>query len=259
MPDNPFQEELDRRSQNPFQAEIDERSSDPGGFHVFMESLRRNIGDMILATPSATGDALAFADAGVKGTLGGLIPGGRSFDYRNRFEEAQDKILMRALRSIPRYRTNQAEAALRSLPALLPGGQSVPERFNEILTEEDERQLREAELHPGAALAGDFAGSVASLLALKRPLAPTIRNVERRIAGRGAAEAASRLANIDSGMLRVVDRALQSQMVRRPIRGASRAAEPGLRRRSLRCSMTRRTIRYLPRPLQPAARSALLA
>lgn len=224
MPTNPFQEELDRRK-NPFQAEIDSRAADPGGFHVFMESLRRNVGDMALAIPSATGDLLAMGAAGAEGLPAGVIPGGRGFEFGQRYREQQNMFPANALRAIPRPRTNEVQAFGESMPAIFPGGDTWRGRYETRLGELDEQEAREAQLHPVASTTGDIAGSIASLLIGKKPLQPTIREVEKRIAGRSVFGAASQ---IDSGMLRVVDRALSSQMIRRPIRGAGRAAETGL-------------------------------
>lgn len=203
---------------------------EPSGFQVFMNNAVRGVSDAVLQTPRIAGDLMALGTAGVQGTIGGLVPGGRGFEYRDRYEGYQNTWPVSAMRS-PAINpdTHQAVAAVGALPRLMPGGESYDDAYTQLRSTMDKRQAAERESNPIAAEAGEIGGSIASLLLAKSPLQATIRRTEQDLMRRtdlyfGGAQTAAEA----TGPTAAAARAMNANISRLMTRGGLRATETGL-------------------------------
>lgn len=201
---------------------------------AFASSAKTRLANNILAAPSATGDLLAAASAGVSGTAALLA--GKSPEYLRRFGEEQGKFPASALRGIPRPKIQDLAAGMRTIPALVPGGETPGEAFARHRADiaAEERTLLEE--HPVASFVGSIAGDAASLAAGRAPAARAAVRGNLRWAGwseglqRGAARGAEqveRIRDLPPGVLKQLDTIWSSKAVSALKRGAGRTAETG--------------------------------
>ncbi len=219
MASNPFQEELNKR--NPFEAELDKRGATAGA--AFSESAIRSFLNNALALPSAVGEVGARGLAGTAAALEGgsaLLTGG-DLNFTERATEQLGKQPSLLLGSIPKPTVEGIMASFRSLPALLPGGESFGERKETELSGIQAKLGGLREQFPGASTAGDVAGDVGTILTGRVPLAKGINKLEKSLL-------VSKLPKItDPGTIRLVTRIIDAKSVRLLARGAGRSLEAG--------------------------------
>lgn len=214
-------------SGDPFETELASRRGDkptaPPANYVARELAARGYANNLLAIPNAvsraTGDVLAAAGAADR-YVGDLVTGKRP-QFTALFAEEQQRNPALSFRSIPQLTVQDIEAGVRSIPALLPGGESLSEAFarNSAEFAANEQAMREA--HPAAAVVGDVGGDVATIITGRAPLARTIARAEQRLAGNAAAKSAQ------SNVGYVLDKTVTSPAMRRLARGAGRSLEAG--------------------------------
>ena len=225
---NPFTAEKTRRAQaNPFTAEKmrrDQRS----GTGVFMENAALTLGDNVLAAPNAIlGKLPAVGAAAIQG-LGSVATGG-DFDFQNRYEQELGRFPASLLNQIPAPKTQEVLQGIKSLPALMPGGDTFTERYDANMAATDERRAAGAEQFPFSAKAGEVGGDVASLLLGRAPFSKGIKKGEELLMAKGPDMYFSNamIPPIKPGVMNLLDKAVTSQPVRALARGAGRAAETG--------------------------------
>lgn len=185
---------------------------------AFVESGLRSMANTILAIPSATGDILAATVAAPR-----LLPGGATFGEL--FTEEQSKFPASLIRAIPRPTVEGIEAGARSLPALMPGGETFSARKQTELFNINAENERLRTKFPFAASAGDVAGDVASIVLGRLPFAKSIAKAESKLAGKARAL----IPQItDPGLRAWTTTVLNSPKTRALARGASRSVETGL-------------------------------
>lgn len=223
MPEhNPFQAELEAR--NPFQAELSARGGSAAG--VFSESAGSTFANNLLALPRGAGNLLAAGGAGIKAGFNKLL--GRPGDFRGEFEEQQQQFPASALRSIPAPTVQQGGAALRSLPALSPGGESFTDVFRSNLERIQQDQAIGREAHPTAAGVGDVVGDVATLATGRLPAARGINRAESALLPRTPELLFGQAgAQIPSNVRFLLDKTLLSPAMRSLARGTGRSFETG--------------------------------
>lgn len=239
MPDNPFADELGRRSaDNPFAAEIERRSEAPSANFVAREMGARRALDNFMAVPDASGEILAdslnvgragvehAAAAGVRNAqrlFGGSPDPGPSFGERLAEKKEKEGFAQYLLRGIPRPTVEGVSSALKSVPALVPGGETPGQAMdrNRAQFQRDEFALREA--HPTAAVAGDIGGDVLSLLLGRRSTGADrlIQRAETRLAGHTGVDVAKSLADD-------INKKLTGPAMQRLARGGARSLEAGV-------------------------------
>jgi hypothetical protein len=225
---------------NPFtamreQAKAAKPPEDKSANFVARELAARGTLNAALAAPSASGglvaNALAAARAGVKSLAGVGANNARSLvgmdrverpSFGERYDEERSGAVDSALRSIPRPTVSGITAAMQSVPALVPGGESPGEAYdrNQFAFEEEEGEMRRE--HPTAAMIGDVGGDVGAIALGRRGTGAgnAIRRLETRLTGRGAVQAAESLAGDVSKAL--------TPMSRRVARGGLRSLESGV-------------------------------
>lgn len=211
MPTNPFRRTAPQT--NPFS-----KKEQPSANFVARELAARGALNSALALPSASGDLLAAAAAGVR-TLNPL-EGPSTFSER--YADEQQKFPANMLRAIPRPTVGGITAAVKSVPALIPGGETPGQAYDRNLFEfeQEEGDMRRA--HPTAAMVGDIAGDVGAIAAFRRGTGAgnAIRRLETRLTGKAAIEAADSLADDVSKAL--------APMSQRIARGGLRSLEAGV-------------------------------
>lgn len=123
---------------------------------------------------------------------------------------------------------SELEAAGRSIPALVPGGQSPGERFTQEQLGVDARIRGSRAEHPMATTFGDITGDIATLLGGRQPIARLVQRAETRAVGsrpslyfgRATPEAARNLEF-------VWQRTANTPAMRKLYRGLGRSAETG--------------------------------
>lgn len=194
---------------------------------AFSHEAGRTIVNNALALPRGTGDVLALGAAGMEGGLAKLFGG--DFDIGRRFEEQQGKFPANLLRAIPAPTIEGIGARTRSLPALMPGGDTFGERVVENRAKIDAEIAQQRAQHPIASKAGEVTGDVATIATGRLPLAKGINKLESKIAPKvtdmafgGAVQRAA-----DPGVARLMQRVVDSPAVRKLARGAGRSLETG--------------------------------
>lgn len=206
----------------------DIQEPDPTAVQVYRHTLLNSLLNGALATPSASGDLLAAGGALVEGLSAPLA--GEPMDFRARFQQQQQQFPASLLRAIPRPTVQDIAAGIRSVPSMLPGGESPGAAYarNRDQIDIEEQQLRNA--HPIAGFAGDISGNILSLITGKAPMARRILQVEDRIAPKVADMAFGGAVKpaVQPGIRRTLDRALNAEGPRHLARGAMRSLETGL-------------------------------
>ena len=202
------------------------RIQDPEGstaLGAFLVNLFKGTGDAVLSIPSASGDALAAAAAGVEGTARGVVPGGEGFEFSRRFREQQEQFPANVIRAIPRPTTNDLIAGERALIAAA-GGQPIADAFSAERERLEAEDIQRSEDQPVASAFGDLGGDIAALFLAKRPMQTSIRNFERRLVSRSATRSSAEAGTL----MRDVDRIFRSRGAQLAKRGLFRASETGL-------------------------------
>lgn len=208
-----------------------EKPEGPSANFVAREMAARGIINNVLAVPSASGDLLAAASAGIQQVspinqfqrLINQYRGVENPTFRERFAEERESFPASALRAIPRPTTTDITAAAKSIPSLLPGGETPSEAFgrNREALDEEEFEMRSA--HPVAAATGDVTADIASLFLSRR--SAKVGNIMRRFETRmGAGEAAT----ASKSLVDDLSQSLQRPAFRALARGAGRAVETGV-------------------------------
>lgn len=203
----------------------------PPANYVARELAARGAVNSILAIPSATGDLLAGASAGAQGLV--ALTRGRDANFGARYAAEQDKFPASALRAIPRPTVGGITAAVKSIPALAPGGESPGEAYDRNLAafETDEAAMRAA--HPVAATVGDVGGQALSLVLARTANIKSATTWAgwgdgiRKRAEQGA-QAAAGVAELAPGVARQLNAVWNSKALKSLRRGAGRAAETGI-------------------------------
>lgn len=198
---------------------------------AFRRRAGTTVANSVLAAPSATGDLIAGAAAGVGGIAAKLR--GEPAEFGRRYEEEQQQFPASAIRAIPRPKVESIAAGIRSAPALLPGGETPGEAYarNREAIDAENAAMREA--HPVASMAGDIAGGAATIAlgrtgAIKSPVAwASWGDGLRRRAETGAQTAAAAIERAPPGVLKWADDVWNSKPVQALRRGAGRAGETG--------------------------------
>ena len=222
-PDNPFA----FASDNPFTAET--------SGEAFIKTGGREFINNIFGIPSAAGEALAFGAAGAEtgaanlfdfGNLPGLSPDDPTFDER--FQEQREKFPASALRAF-RPTIEGLTADVRSLPKLLPGGETFGESRQRLRKETAAATAQRQEQFPGATGAGEVAGDVATLLSGRLPASKAINKLEQKLFGKGPdmafGSAVPKITN--PGLKRAVKEVLTGPAAKSLARGAGRSLEIG--------------------------------
>ena len=173
-----------------------EKAQSETALSAFIKSTGRGITNLALATPQASGTALAFTAA-----LPALTPGGETF--KDQFETEKGKFPANLLRKIP-----------------APTFEGI---FG--ITEESERMR---EQFPKATGAGSVAADVITLLGGRLPFSKGINKLETKLAGKRPDLFFGKAPKItDPGVKRLVKRVIDSKSVRLLARGAGRSLEAG--------------------------------
>lgn len=226
MPDNPFRDELARRTgatpaSNPFRTEIKRRSEIPSASTVASKLAVTGIINSALAAPSASGDLLAAASAGVQ-RFNPYGPRGRP-SFGELYQAEQEKFPASALRAIPRPTYGDVSSAVQSIPALVPGGESPGDAYARNRQEFDADEMAMRGAHPRAAAIGDIGGDIGSLLIGRKATGAgdAIQRFESRVAGRASPQAAKSMLDDLQGVL-------TSTPMQKLARGAGRSVESGV-------------------------------
>lgn len=219
--------------------ELERRESAPSAGFVAREMGARRTLDNIMAVPSASGHVLATAlnagragvehaaSAGMKnvGRLFGATPEpGPTFGERYEAKTENEGLGQRLLRGIPRPTVEGISSAVKSIPSLLPGGESPGEAMsrNRAQFQRDEFALVDA--HPTAAKVGEIGGDVLSLLAGRRSsgMGKLVQRVETNLSGRTSLDVAETFAED------LNKRFAQGAAMQRLARGSTRSLEAGV-------------------------------
>lgn len=193
-------------------------------------NLSKTVGDNLLAIPSAAGEivgkGLAGTAAAVEG-VGSVLTGG-NFDFARRANDQLTKFPASALNSIPRPTVNDLGAAVRSIPALLPGGQSPSERFQSEKLDFEAEDARIRESRPVASTVGDVGGDIMTLLTGRLPNARNINAIESKLANKTPDLFFGKVPTAPPpGAARLLDDVINSPTMRKLARGAGRSVEAG--------------------------------
>lgn len=232
MPSNPFADELARRSAgNPFAAELERRSAEPSAAAVGRETFSRGVANNLLAIPSASGDMLALASAAAQqfnkttpiGMLVNKWRGTESPSFSETYDAEKKKFPASALRAIPRPTTNDVTAAARSIPSLMPGGETPREAYDRNLTDVEAEEFAMRDTHPTAAKVGDVGADIASLFLARRGtgMGKLIQSAETKLGVRSGAKSAETLAED-------LNKVFTAGPLKTLARGAGRAVETGI-------------------------------
>lgn len=232
VPNNPFREyrlQNEAPAENPFRA-YREREAAAVTTSPLQAGLRKaatEYSNMALAFPRGIGNLIAGGAAGASAIAAKMR--GEPAEFGERFAEEQGKLPASALRAIPAPTVQGMAAGIRSIPALVPGGESFGDAFarnREAITAEEEAL---AAAHPVATAIGGVGGDVAAIISGRLPFARRIGEAEKALAG-GAPQlyfgAAAPAAQSNLGY--VLDKTVLSPAMRRLARGAGRSVEAGL-------------------------------
>lgn len=169
-------------SEAPLQNVPGNPNSSPASF-AFSDAMLRTFFNNIMATPSASGDLLA-GTAALAQTTGESLLGGNEQGFVSRlgqnFESQQGLFPASALRAIPRPQVHDVTSALKSIPSLIPGGESPPDAFTRHQAASEMGLQRQAIDHPIATGLGNTGGDVMSVAAGRAPFAKNLsRNATR--------------------------------------------------------------------------------
>ena len=179
--------------------EASQGTSAPG---AFQESLARRMVDNLLATPSATGDLLAAASAGVQATGGAVAdlatgqPTSFLDDFSSNFDTEKERFPANVVRSIPRPTTVDLQATgifagdlvRRVMSTPMDEGLMVDQLAADDFNSQDpipefeqsrdeilEGVLNRREANPKSSAFGDLAGDGFTLATLRAPFASAAR------------------------------------------------------------------------------------
>lgn len=183
--------------------------------------------DNFLNIPNASGELLASGLAAAE-TAAGSIPRairGEDLEIGQRFSEnveaRREALPASLLINAPRIDSRDVRAAGSAVSSALSGDFGVADNFESARERALESDLQAREDRPGAAVAGDVTGDVATLLTGRTPLARGARN--RRLAARAIPKKA-----IPPGFKAEVDRLVNSRIAQGLKRGGLRIGETGL-------------------------------
>jgi hypothetical protein len=188
--------------------------------------------DSFAAVPSGIGDALAFGAGGLEGLIAGPFSE-RGFDFGGRIEEQQEKFPANVIRSIPRPTTAGAISAARSLPALMPGGETFTESFGGEMADLDAARMITQRENPFLSDVARLGGQGLAIASGRLPLLNRINKAEDAImAIRKAPEIEFSIAQLARSPVTIRDAVWNSiknsKALRGALRGTGRAAEAGL-------------------------------
>ena len=209
----------DGMSQAEIEAAISEMTAGQGAQSAtgtFLDRAVSTFANNVLGLPRGMGNLLAMGAAAVPSSD---VPGG----FRQRLEVEKNRFPASALRAIPAPTVEGIGAGIRSLPALVPGGESFGQRFDESMSQITAEREASAAANPFSAVAGDVTGDVASIFAGRAPFASRINKAETALAGK----APSALFGASDNAKFVLDRTILSSPMRTLARGAGRSAEAG--------------------------------
>lgn len=221
--ENPF-----RVDRNPFRNQDIEIQTSPGlGWAMLKEGARR-LGDTVLETPRIAGDTLAGL-ASAPDLIHGLVPGGQGpiDEFKNAFTAEQNKFPASFLRSfnddkgIDLPNVNQAIAGAKSIPSLMPGGESPGDAYSRNLDSLNQGQAVNELSFPVGTGAAKLAADVGTMFMTKKPFAKGIINSERSLM-----EAVKTLATTP-GFKQGMKETLRSTGMKHLYRGAGRSIEAG--------------------------------
>lgn len=223
-----------RSSADALKARISAAPATPSANFVAREMAARGVINSFLAAPSASGDLLAAASAGLQQFSPANafrmlvnkwrgVPDDEQPTFRERLAEEKEKFPASALRAIPRPTWNDIWAGAQSIPSLMPGGETPREAFARNRDELDREEFAMREAHPTAATVGDVTGDIASLFLARRGtgIDKAVRRFETRMGARESAAAATSLAD-DVGKI------VKGSAFRSLARGAGRSIETGI-------------------------------
>lgn len=201
-------------------------SASSGGLGTAVNFGVRTFLNNLMATPSATGELLAGGAAGVQ-TLAEtpFQQGEQGFGQRfsENLEQQQGQFPASALRAVPRPTVQDVGAGMAAAPALMPGGQSPGEAFQEQRQRIARQEQQTREDHPIATMTGEIAGDIATLAAGRSPFASGLvrRSANRPVLqNKQAREALETLAREDPELVPQVAQLIGSGRLARP--GATR-------------------------------------
>jgi len=193
---------------------------------AFLDIGGRGLANLTLGIPAAIGDVLGGGLAGTAAALKGgtaVLESGdiKDFDFNIRANEEIGKFPASLLDSIPKFTVEGAAAGIRSLPELIPGGETFSQRkeieLADFLKERDE--IREE--FPGIAFAGDVAGDVAGIFRGRASFSKAIKAAEKTLAG-----LTTKLTG--TGLLPLAEAYLKGPAAKVLAKGAGRTLEVGL-------------------------------
>jgi hypothetical protein len=198
----------------------------PANF-AFRERFARTLANNLMAVPDVSGEIVANSIAAgragfIRHLMGDKTP---SPTFGERYAEAKEKegMLPALFRSIPRASTEKIDAAVQSIPSLMPGGESPGVAYERNLFENMGEASAMRQAHPTASAAGDIGGDVASLFIGRRGTGvdKMLQRVESRLSGRTSAVVAETLAE-DLGKV------VKSPAWQKMARGSVRTLEAGV-------------------------------
>lgn len=239
MPTNPFTAMKEQQSAaNPFTAMREQVEAEPSAGFVARELGSRRAINNLMAVPSVTGDLLAtgenLARAGIEhhtskywkgiGKMLGANPDpGPTFSERFREKQENPGFAQTLLRNIPRPTVEGITAAVKSVPSLLPGGETPPEAMarNRLEFQRDDLAMRDA--HPTAAKVGEVGGDILSLFLGRKGsgIDKAIQRVETRLAGRTGVDVAKSMADD-------INKVFKGPAMQKMARGGVRSLESGV-------------------------------
>ncbi len=209
-PGNPF---VEHAPGNPFV------EPSPTTRDAFFDAAARTTANNLLALPQGIGTAIAAGAAGLR------APG--EITFSEAFEEEKGKFPASLIRKIPAPTVGDIGAGIRSIPALLPGGETPGERFSDELASGKEELAAMQQQFPTATALGDVTGDVATIVGGRLPFARRVNKFEDFLTK-------ARLPKItDPSIRREVIKALESKAFRSILKGTGRSVETGLEAMSL--------------------------
>ena len=149
-----------------------------------MESTTRTFLNNVMATPSATGDLLAggaaLAQTGAESLFTNPEQGFVERLGQN-YEAQTQQFPANMLRAIPRPTVSDVTSAARSIPALMPGGETPQEAFARNSQAAQERLAQLREQNPNAVQTGEVLADIATLGLGRQPFAKRLVNRSSRI------------------------------------------------------------------------------
>jgi hypothetical protein len=148
---------------------------------------------------------------------------GPTFGERYQEKAENEGFGQHLLRSIPRPTVEGISSAAKSIPSLLPGGETPGEAMERNRNEFQRDELAMRDAHPVAAKVGDVGGDVLSLFLGRRGtgIDKLVQRVETRLAGRTGADVAKTLADD-------INKTLAGPAMQKLARGGVRSLEAGV-------------------------------